>query len=260
MDKSVRVIINADDFGDCVETNKAIADAFDQKLITSTTIMANRPGFEDAIRIAHEKKLTNKIGIHINLTLGHPLTDKIKRYSKFCDKDGMFLRRNKNPIKVFMPLNYDEKKALFHEVKEQIKLCRINGIPLTHADSHNHKHEEWNIIDVLINTLKEEKMHRIRISRNIGLKNNLFNRLYRNILNNKLNKHFKTSEYFGSIDDVKEFHRISNTKKFSYFEIMCHPKLDTKLNIVDNNIELQKKVKFLNDNLKYTPISYNDLH
>ena len=40
-----KIIVNADDFGMRAEVNQAIVDAFEQRLISSTTLMANMPGF-----------------------------------------------------------------------------------------------------------------------------------------------------------------------------------------------------------------------
>ena len=43
------LIINADDFGKCHAVNVAIRDAFRQGLISSTTLMANMDGFDEAV-------------------------------------------------------------------------------------------------------------------------------------------------------------------------------------------------------------------
>jgi chitin disaccharide deacetylase len=43
------VKINADDFGLNSSVNKAIIEAFDNNYINSTTLMANMPGFDEAV-------------------------------------------------------------------------------------------------------------------------------------------------------------------------------------------------------------------
>jgi hypothetical protein len=52
------VIINADDFGMNSSVNRAILSSVEQGLVTSTSIMANMPGFEEAAGLvrAHGRK------------------------------------------------------------------------------------------------------------------------------------------------------------------------------------------------------------
>ena len=48
MGVATTLIVNADDFGMSAAVNKAILKAFQEKLISSTSIMANMPGFDEA--------------------------------------------------------------------------------------------------------------------------------------------------------------------------------------------------------------------
>src|SRR5690606_41564137 len=52
-----RVIINADDFGLSHEANRTILGAFQQGLISSATLMANMPAFEEACALTREHDL-----------------------------------------------------------------------------------------------------------------------------------------------------------------------------------------------------------
>ena len=52
-----KIIINADDFGLNSSVNKAIVESFNNGLINSTTLMANMPGFEEAVEMAHKSKI-----------------------------------------------------------------------------------------------------------------------------------------------------------------------------------------------------------
>ncbi len=255
----LNVIINADDFGDSPGINKAILKAFNSGWITSATIMANRPGFEEAIEYAHREKLSGQIGIHINLTLGNPLTDSIKKLSSFCDNEGMFIDRNRNTANGFKLLTQSEKVAVVSEVRAQIKRCRDNRLKLTHADSHQHKHEHWNIINLLMPVLKSEGLNRLRITRNIGLNRNIIKQAYRDFLNIKLRKTFKTTDYFGSFQDFSDYSSILKSKEGKFIEIMCHPKLDANQTVVDEGVELKIRLDLLQDDLQFNPISFNDL-
>ena len=55
-----RVIINADDFGLDVGTNLAICDAFKNTTISSTSLMANMPGFDHALEQIQIGKIDKK--------------------------------------------------------------------------------------------------------------------------------------------------------------------------------------------------------
>jgi len=49
-----RIIINADDFGIGDEVNGEIRMLMERKLISSATILANGPAFQEAARVAHK--------------------------------------------------------------------------------------------------------------------------------------------------------------------------------------------------------------
>src|SRR5580658_4026345 len=72
---ATRLIINADDFGLTRGINRAIAELHSAGALTSATLMANAPAFDDAITIAHSLP-TLGVGCHIVLTdctpLSHP--------------------------------------------------------------------------------------------------------------------------------------------------------------------------------------------
>ena len=71
MDK--RLVINADDFGLCDGVNRAVAQAHTDGVLTSTTLMANMPAAEEAVKIAKEMPSLG-VGIHLNLTEGPPVS------------------------------------------------------------------------------------------------------------------------------------------------------------------------------------------
>ena len=78
-----KIIINADDFGMSAEANKAIVEAFEKNVISSTTLMANMSGFNEACELAHRHRLLGKIGVHLNLTSGYPLSEPIRKCCAF---------------------------------------------------------------------------------------------------------------------------------------------------------------------------------
>src|SRR5258708_1899979 len=87
--KSMRkIIVHADDFGMSAEVNRAIVEAFENNVISSTTLMTNMPGFDEACELAHRHRLLGKIGLHLNLTSGYPFSSPIRQSPRFCDNVG----------------------------------------------------------------------------------------------------------------------------------------------------------------------------
>ena len=109
-----KIIINADDFGMSTEANRAIVEAFEKNVISSTTLMANMSGFNEACELAHCHRLLGKIGVHLNLTSGYPLSEPIRKCSRFCEESGMFRSRQTR-----FRLSKEERLAVETEIEAQ---------------------------------------------------------------------------------------------------------------------------------------------
>src|SRR6266481_1430866 len=114
---------NADDFGMSAEVNRAIVEAFENNVISSATLMTNMPGFDEACELAHRHRLLDKIGLHLNLTSGYPLSAPIRRCPRFCDNVGMFHARQ-----TLFRLSKEERLAVETEIESQIKACLDRGL------------------------------------------------------------------------------------------------------------------------------------
>lgn len=239
----MKVIINGDDFGASEDINEAIMRSFEMGIISSATIMANMPGFEEACRLVRENNLFDNVGVHLNLTKGMPLTDNIRRISRFCDNKGQFYFSREKPLFRLKP---EEKKAVYDELESQIIRCRQNGIPLTHADSHQHIHTEWAIGFIVMELAKRYNIPYLRITRNVGVGITLTKKLYKWIYNARIRiAGLARTQYFGTLEDLIYF-KQNNKKQNVSFEIMVHPVLNNKKEIVDSKnmrILLSQKIK-----------------
>ena len=52
--------------------------------------MVNMPYADEAVARAKNAGYGDKVGLHLNLTEGEPLTDSIKKYKSICDEFGSF--------------------------------------------------------------------------------------------------------------------------------------------------------------------------
>ncbi|MBP1964473.1 carbohydrate deacetylase [Paenibacillus aceris] len=125
------VIINADDFGLSPSVNRGIVEAFQAGGITSTTLMVNMPGFEEAVNLSRVHPELG-VGLHFNLTYGSPVSSP-RDVPSLVKQDGSF---------------YDIKTACTREERDiEIELNAqwhrflATGLRPTHLDSHHHIHQ-----------------------------------------------------------------------------------------------------------------------
>ncbi len=213
-----RLIINADDFGISKHVNEAIMAAMDSNICSDTTLLVNFEDSENAAKLAISTNRKENIGIHLNLTEGFPLSKKIRNESRFCNSEGLFHTKKNEHI---LQLSKSEKIAVREEIIAQIQLCRKLGIPVSHADSHNHIHEEPGLFLLLIDILKNEKVPYLRLTNNIG-KTAFSTYLYRSSYNTILGfKKLAGTDYFGSVRNLGDYRR--EIKENSIIELMIHP-------------------------------------
>lgn len=125
-----KVIINSDDFGYSRGVNYGIVDAYQNGILTSTTLMANMPGFEHAVEL--KKELPNLgVGAHLTLTCGKPLLKNLETIVE----DGSFKKLS------FYERDFTiDQNELYQEWNAQIQKIYASGIRPTHLDSHHHTH------------------------------------------------------------------------------------------------------------------------
>ena len=193
------LVINADDYGMGENVNRAITRCFREGLCTSTTIMSNMPGFEEACAMAFENGFHESMGMHLVLNEGIPLSESIRKERKFCTVEGEFCLSRESSI---LSLNSREKHALGAEIRAQIGKCRARGIPISHVDSHHHVHTEWGIAAVLIPIAREMGIPFVRIARNLVKNREIVKRVYKYLYNANLRRtKMCATEYFGSADE-----------------------------------------------------------
>jgi predicted glycoside hydrolase/deacetylase ChbG (UPF0249 family) len=215
---SSKVVVNADDFGMNSKSTSAILKSFEMNWISTTTIMINMPGFEEACEIAHEEKLLDRIGIHFNLTEGQPITEKIKTCPRFYnDRDELYKSKKGNFF------TSDENKAIYKELEAQLKRLQDFKIYPTHADSHHHVHHHWGIGLIFSGFCKRNNIPSLRLSFNYGKKFGWRRKLYSKFFNGNLKlKGLDKTKYFCEI-------RQSTPELFSKnkpVEVMVHPIYD----------------------------------
>jgi hopanoid biosynthesis associated protein HpnK len=142
-----RLIINADDFGLTAGVNRAIAEAHSFGTITSTTLMANSPAFQDAVQVAAEfPKLA--VGCHIQLLDGTPVLQP--HLVPTLLQNGTSFRRTFGQLAWAVARNRINPAEVEAEATAQIALIQSAGIRVSHVDTHKHAHMFPSILKPII--------------------------------------------------------------------------------------------------------------
>lgn len=223
-------IVNADDFGLKSSVNKAIINSFESGKINSTSLMTNMPGFEEAVNLAHESKIIDKIGVHLVITDGKSLTDEINQLNFVFDGNMNTASRLCN----LLVIKKLKQELFFKEYSAQIEKVINNGIKITHLDTHHQIHDMWGIVQVIIRLLDKYEIPSMRILNNLE-PSKFYKNFYRNHLNKYLfRKKINFSDFMGNFQDYQLYApKYPNFFDGKSVEIMVHPDIDETGKLVD---------------------------
>lgn len=244
------VVVNADDFGLNPSVNKAIAEAFRQHLISSTTMMTNMPGFKEACEIVETNALHACIGVHLNLMEGQPLTEGIRGIKRFCTASGFFNGSLEGMHFSFSPV---ERRAVITELTGQIEALEKCGITPTHLDSHHHFHTSAGFLPIIIKLARMKGVSAIRLNNNCCGPLPIYKKAYKILYNMALYlSGMAKTDYFCIIDDVE---KVRPSLRKGIVEIMVHPTYSEDGVLVDseNKLPLIEQLQTLR---KYSMSSY----
>jgi chitin disaccharide deacetylase len=135
---AARLIINADDFGLTRGINRAILELHQAGAVTSATLMANGPAYDDAVAIALANTALG-VGCHIVLTDGTPLSHP-QRIPTLLGADGKNFRPSLIDFLIAVLLGKVSEDEIAIEALAQIQQLQRSGIDVTHIDTHKHTH------------------------------------------------------------------------------------------------------------------------
>jgi hopanoid biosynthesis associated protein HpnK len=154
------LIINADDFGLTPGVNRGICQSHRHGILTSTSLMANLPAFEDAVTLARANPNLG-VGVHFNLTEGRPISPA-GQVTTLLNGNGGFISDYQVVLKKLFSrrLNLAEVER---ELRAQLQKIRQAQLQPTHIDSHKHLHIFPGIIEVVIRLALEYNIKKIRL-------------------------------------------------------------------------------------------------
>lgn len=235
------LIIHADDFGISESVSKCVAECFAKGWVTETSLMVNMPYAEKAVELARRNGFADKVGLHLNLSQGMPMTEDIRQFPRLCNPDGSFNKRFHHDIVSRFILSRAESTAIKKEIGAQIdKFCSYGGL-LMKIDSHHHVHTDWSIYRILEPLALSAGFEAMRISAT-SHKVGLMKELYKRFLNHRIAGRFNTTAHFDGFNHAL----VELVKPGGYVELMTHPMYGAEGEILDTKSPYKDLMEALN--------------
>lgn len=153
-----RLIVNADDFGFTSGVNRAIVEAHNRGVVTSSTLMANGPAFAEAVELARSTPSLG-VGCHVVLIDGEP-TLPADRLPTLTSSE-----RFRDGLKSFAVRALTKRMSaseISAEAAAQIHKLQSAGISVSHIDTHKHTHVFPQILKPLLRAANECGVRAVR--------------------------------------------------------------------------------------------------
>jgi predicted glycoside hydrolase/deacetylase ChbG (UPF0249 family) len=157
---AAHLILNADDFGLTRGINRSIAELHSAGALTSATLMATGPAFEDAVAVARANP-TLGVGCHIVLTDGDPVSPP-DTIPSLIASDGKSFRPSLLDFLQALLLGRIRADDIARESLAQIQKLHRAGIAITHLDTHKHTHLFPAVARPLFEIAERTSIHAIR--------------------------------------------------------------------------------------------------
>lgn len=225
----MKLIVNADDFGLSEGVNKGIILAHNQGIVTSTTAMVTMPWIDHAVSLLQDAPGL-KVGLHLNMTLGKPLTE----CPSLVKGNGDFYKPKENPDVSLFAQEEIKKEFL---AQYDLFLLKFKMKP-THLDTHLYSHQKYGIVGKIVSELSERLMIPVRDQETKGFSRVLFLDWFKVLAN----------ENIGDILEKMNEH-FEDFSKCKVAELMVHPAIvdEYLMNISSYNAQRSVELAALTD-------------
>lgn len=154
----LRLIVNADDLGLTSGVNRAIFQAHRAGIVSSATLMANGPAFDDAVAVvlASPEYKTHKLGTgcHIVLIDGVPVSPPQQIRSLLEAGAQPNFRSKLSKFALAAMLGRISVDDVEREAMAQIRKIQSAGIMVSHIDCHKHAHMFPSVLEGVLRAAK----------------------------------------------------------------------------------------------------------
>jgi hopanoid biosynthesis associated protein HpnK len=155
-----RLIVTGDDFGASIAVNEAIERAHLEGVLNTTCLMVAGAAADDAVKRA-KRMPALRVGLHIVLVDGRPLLPPGDVLA-LVDGEGRFANRLAGAGFNFF-FNPAARRQLDAEIRAQFQAYRATGLPLDHANGHNHMHLHPTVLSAIIRIGREHGLRAVRV-------------------------------------------------------------------------------------------------
>ena len=155
-----RLIVTGDDFGLAEPVNEAIEEAHVNGILTTASLMVGAPASRDAV--ARAKRIPSlRVGLHLVLVEGKPVLPSAS-IPALVDKNGEFSTRLAEAGFRFFLLP-GVRRQLEAVIRAQFQAYRTTGLPLDHANGHNHMHLHPTVLSLVLKVGREFGLAAVRV-------------------------------------------------------------------------------------------------
>ena len=155
-----RLILNADDFGLTPGINQAVEALHQAGALTSATLMASGPAFNDAVAIAQRNPQLG-IGCHLVFVDGVPASPAAS-IPTLLGADRRTFRTSLLDFVQATLRGAIDPEDLARETQAQLQILKRAGINVTHIDSHKHTHLFPAIAGPVLAAVRRSGVHAFR--------------------------------------------------------------------------------------------------
>ncbi|HEY1808554.1 MAG TPA: ChbG/HpnK family deacetylase [Acidobacteriaceae bacterium] len=131
------LLANADDFGLTPGINRSIVELHAARALSSATLMATGPFFDDAVRLAHDHP-TLETGCHILLVDGAPVLPP-SQIPSLVTPSGQLRPTLTHFVRDLLTYRIRAEEITL-EATAQIRRLQSAGLRVSHIDTHKHTH------------------------------------------------------------------------------------------------------------------------
>lgn len=155
-----KIILTGDDFGLALPVNEAIIRAHREGMLTTASLMVGERFFQDAVERAKQHP-SLKVGLHLTLVEGRPVTPP-HQVPDLVDAKGEF---STHLVRAgfrffFLP---GVRRQLETEIRAQYEAFHATGLPMDHANAHNHMHLHPTVLGLMLRIGKEYGLKAVRL-------------------------------------------------------------------------------------------------
>jgi predicted glycoside hydrolase/deacetylase ChbG (UPF0249 family) len=139
--------------------NEGIVKAYQEGILTSATLMANMPGFEEAVVLTGANPKLG-VGVHLNILRGQPVSPT-KKVESLLSKELRFIPSVSSLLRriAWKRINFDEVER---EFRAQVEKVLEVGLEPSHVDSEKHIHLIRPLFRIVLKLAKEYKIDKVR--------------------------------------------------------------------------------------------------